>query len=338
MTGGASAPSAARAPDRWRAVPPWGWGVLAAALGFAVAYANMRGEGRAGDFYAWYTAARALLNGQSPYDVIPAIDPARFTTPFFYPLTAAIVTIPFAPLPYAFAGALFVALSSGLLAFGVAREGAHHRLWLFASASFVVSASSGTWSIASAAAVMLPALGFVLAAKPNLGVATFLLRPSRWHVAGALLLTALSLALRPTWPMEWLRGLGGVQDRVIPIFTPVGPVLLLALTRWRRREAQLLLGYACVPQAPWFYDQLVLWLIPATALESMHYTVISQVGLVLWLATRAVGWAHGGWALAALLYLPPLVMILRRPNEGSWPPWSRAGASPPSAVASDGKA
>ena len=290
-----------------------------ALVGFVVAYTSMRKPGRPGDFLYWFTAADALRRGVDPYSVIPAADPARFQTGFYYPLPALLVTLPFVALPYALAGSLFVALSSGLLAYGVARDGAH-RLFLFASAPFIIAARSGQWSIVLAAAAAIPALGFLAAVKPNLGVATFLYRPTRWLVAGSLALVALSFAVRPTWLGEWMAAVGGVQSRVVPILTPVGPLLLLAATRWRRREARLFLGLACVPQAPWFYDQLVLWLVPATAVESMTYTLVSQLALAAWIVFRTADPGQGAWWLAAALYLPPLVMVLRRPNAGALPP------------------
>ena len=287
--------------------------IAAGLLGFAVAFVVMRGPDRPGDFLYWYTAAQALVRGESPYDVIPAIDPERFVTGFFYPLPAAILTVPFSFLPYAIAGGLFVGLSSALLAWGLTREGSH-RLWVFASAPFIVSAASGTWSTSIAAAALIPALGFLAAVKPNVGLATFLYRPSWQLVAGCAAIGAISLVVRPSWPGEWLNEIGGVQDRVIPMLTPVGPLLLLALTRWRRPETRLLLGYACVPQAPWFYDQVILWLIPRTKLESINYTFVSQVALMAWVVFNGILWQYGSWILAAILYVPPLIMILRRPN------------------------
>lgn len=299
------------------------WAFAAGLFGFLVAFVVMRGPDRPGDFLYWYTAAQALVRGQNPYDVIPAVDPARFLTGFFYPLPAAVVTIPFSFLPYALAGALFVGVSSALLGYGLAREGSH-RLWVFASAPFLVSAASGTWSTPIAAAALIPALGFLAVVKPNVGIATFLFRPSWRMIAGCILIVLLSLAIRPSWPVEWFQEMGGVQNRVIPILSPVGPLLLLSLTRWRRPETRLLLGYACVPQAPWFYDQLILWLIPATTLESINYTAISQVALLVWILSGAVRWEYGSWVLATVLYLPPLIMILRRSNQGPVPAWLEA--------------
>ncbi len=297
------------------------WAVAAALFGFLTAYASMRGPDRPGDFFAWYTAAGAVLDGKSPYDVIPAVDPERFSTNFLYPLPAAMLTVPFARLPYPIAGGLFVAIAAGLLAYGVSREG-QEKLWLFFGAPFIVSASSGTWSLPIAAAAVVPALGFLAVAKPNVGVSTFLYRPTWWIPIGRAVLVAGSLMLEPAWPREWIRGLGGVQNRVTPILTPVGPLLLLALTRWRRPEARLLLGYACVPQAPWFYDQLVLGLIPATSRQALHYTVVTQLSLAIWIFAQGLMWQHGAWFLAAVLYLPPLIMILQRPNEGEIGAWA----------------
>lgn len=296
------------------------WAFAAAVWGFGIAFITMRQDGSPGDFYSWYVAAKALVAGDSPYAVIPAIDPERFQSSFLYPLPAAILTVPFVPLPYAVAGPLFVAIASALLAFGLAREGTQ-RLWAFASAPYIVSAASGTWSLPIAAAALLPAVGFLVVAKPNVGIASFLYRPSRLMIFGSIVLVVVSLLIWPTWPSEWLGALGGVQNRVIPLLSPIGPFLLLAATRWRRPEARLLLGYACVPQAPWFYDQLVLFLIPATALESLNYVAVSQLGLAVWLAAHGLEWKYGAWFLAIILYLPPLLMILRRPNEGSVPAW-----------------
>lgn len=296
------------------------WSLGAAMVGFIIAYATMSRPGKPGDFLYWYTAAQALLKGENPYAVMPAIDPQRFLTGFFYPLPAAVLTAPFTVLPYAIAGSLFVGISSGLLALGIVRGGTH-RLWIFASAPFIVSAASGTWSIPIAAAAVLPALGFLTFVKPNVGLGTFLYKPTWWMFVGSFLLFAISLMIRPSWPSEWLHGLGGVKDRVIPIFTPAGPLLLLCLTRWRRPEARLLLGYACIPQAPWFYDQLILWVIPATALEAINFVAISQLALAAWIVGNGILWAHGSWFLAAMLYIPPLAMIMRRPNEGELPLW-----------------
>ena len=294
--------------------------LLCAAFGFLLAYASMSRPGLPGDFLYWRTAARALLHGQNPYHVIPAIAPERFLTPFFYPLPAAIATLPFVAFPYALGGALFVALSAGLLAFGLSRDG-FYRLTVFASAPFIISATSGTWPPIIAAAALLPALGFLICVKPNVGLASLAYRP-RWSmILASALFLLVSLAILPSWPLDWWHQLASVKSRTIPLLTPSGPVLLLALTRWRQREARLLLCFACIPQAPWFYDQIVLWLIPRDLTEAFGYTVVSQLMLIAWSAFTMLAWRHGAWVLVAALYLPPLVMVLRHPNTGEVPRW-----------------
>jgi hypothetical protein len=297
-----------------RPIPAWVWGGVAGIVGFIAAYAVMSRPDQPGDFLYWYTAAKVLVSGGNPYEAIPTLNPERFATGFFYPLPAVLLTVPFSFLPYRLAGPLFVALTSSLVGYGVAKQGLH-RLWLLAGAPFIVSAASGTWSIAVTAAALFPILGFLACAKPNAGIAAFLYRPSRKMVVGCLVLIVLSFVVWPGWLRAWLGEVGGVQNRVIPILTPAGPFLLLALTRWRRRETRLLLGYACVPQAPWFYDQLILTLIPATQLEAINYAFTTQLTLAIWIVFNGVLWTHGNWLLAAVLYLPPLIMILRRPNE-----------------------
>jgi hypothetical protein len=297
-----------------RRVSPTVWAALAGIVGFIAAYAVMSRPDQPGDFLYWYTAARVLVSGGNPYDAIPTLNPERFATGFFYPLPAVLLTVPFSFLPYRLAGPLFVALASGLVGYGVAKQGLH-RLWLLAGAPYIVSAASGTWSIAVTAAALFPVLGFLACAKPNAGVAAFLYKPSWKMVVGCFLLIALCFAVWPGWMNAWLGEVGGVQNRVVPILTPVGPFLLLALTRWRRPETRLLLGYACVPQAPWFYDQLILALIPATQLEAINYAFVTQLALAGWIMFDGILWSHGNWLLAAVLYLPPLIMILRRSNE-----------------------
>src|SRR5687767_5435216 len=75
------------------------------------------------DFTHWWVAARALLNGQNPYDVIrPGVPYAWFDSHFMYPLPAAVVTIPVAWLAGDVAGMAFSAVGMGLLAFALTRE------------------------------------------------------------------------------------------------------------------------------------------------------------------------------------------------------------------------
>ena len=150
---------------------------------------------------------------------------------------------------------------------------------------------------------------------------------------GGAALLAISLALMPSWPQEWISALQhtslatvGGTPYFAPIGTGVGPLVVLALLRWRRPEARLVFALACVPQTPLLYETVPLFLVPATIAE----------GGVLWLGS----WIAAGWlsalgpygsdaarfavsakAIGWCLYLPCVVMICRRPNVGTIPRW-----------------
>jgi len=113
----------------------------------------------------------------------------------------------------------------------------------------------------------------------------------------------------------------------IPLASMGGPLLLVALLRWRRPDARLLLVLACVPQSFLFYDQLPLWLIPRTRLQSATLSLLSLVGLLLANqslpanATTAQVSQNYWPMILATCYLPALAMIMREPNVGLVPAW-----------------
>jgi hypothetical protein len=169
-------------------------------------------------------------------------------------------------------------------------------------------------------AALLPALGVLLVAKPNLGLAIFAYRPNRTAVIASAALLALSLALLPHWPLDWLHSLA--LDRrsathPIPLLTPLGAVLVLALLRWRRPEARLLFAMACVPQLLFFYDQLALWLVPRSSRESLWLTLASGLAFLAMILLAPTDAERPRVATQCVLlgvYWPALGMVLRRPN------------------------
>jgi hypothetical protein len=198
------------------------------------------------------------------------------------------------------------------------------RLPILASGPFVSAAVMVQWSPLLAAAALLPSLGLFAAAKPNLGLAAVGARPTWRAVVGAAALVALSLVVAPQWPLDWLRVL---RQGVEAITLPGGVLVLLALLRWRRPEARLVVLLACVPQIVAFYDQLLLLLVPRTARESMLAALLSLAAFQGWLWRGEL--APGQWTgtseawpwIGALLFAPAVVMVLRRPNEGELPGW-----------------
>ena len=290
----------------------------------------------AGDFTYATLAARALLDGREPYGVVLAESP--FRSPFFYPLPAALIAMPFATLPGRFAGAAFVGCGFGWLAYRLSAAG-RWRLLVLTAAPALFAMLAVQWSpLLTAAAISGPALGLAIA-KPTigLGLAAMVLpsavRPGRLFVQTAVVavgLIALSLAIRPDWPAHWISGVRYGREAAqfrAPILTVYGFPTVLALLRWRRPEARLLVALACVRQNGFMYDQLPLLLIPSSAAQALLLSGISHVSHVVALwdppgdgSVLALSAQQFPFTVVAM-YLPCLVMVLMRPNEGRIPDW-----------------
>lgn len=295
----------------------------AGAWGASLALAFMMRRGFYPDFLAFWYAARAFMHDLDPYIVTPSVAPYFVNDRFFYPFPSVLAIVPFAALPLAVAGSLFFGVSSALLAFAVTRDD-YARLPLFLGFPYVMAASLGQWAPLIMAAVLLPGLGFLAVCKPNIGMALTAARPTRAAIYGGAVVLLASLAFDPTWPEKWLANLRTIQGHPPPLFTIAGAGLLLAVMRWRREDARLVLAMAAVPQLPMFADQLPLMLTARTRIESMALALLSHIGGLLWIRTQIPG-AHPSanaapWVLA-FAYYPALILVLRRPNEGSLATW-----------------
>jgi hypothetical protein len=105
-----------------------------------------------------------------------------------------------------------------------------------------------------------------------------------------------------------------------------GPLILLALLKWRRADARLLVALACVPQTPVLYEVVPLFLLVRTFKEAALLVVLT--GVVGALVNRIAQGAdyntwmaiNGQW-MVWLVYLPCTAIVLRRPNEGPTFDW-----------------
>jgi hypothetical protein len=300
------------------------WGAFIAYFALSTAPEHL-----AKDFSWPWRAARALLDHQNPYGVIRPTGPYPFNAAFFYPLPAAIAALPFALFQPAVAGAGFVGLSSGLLAFGLARSrGGLAKLPLFASAPFCMAALLAQWSPLIMAGAVIPSLQFLGAAKPNVALPCFAYRPTRRGLMLGAIFVAVSLAILPTWPFDWRDALRDAPRYRAPITYFGGPILLLAALRWRRAEARTLLVMSVMPQLTLFYDQLPLWLVPTTFWRSIALSALSWVAWAQWYPSRAIPnhvavarpWIFG------LLYLPALIIVLA-PSDMKLGRWRRDSRS-----------
>ena len=282
------------------------------------------------DFEQIWVAGRAWLDGQDPYSVVPTTG-TRY--PLLYPFPAVLVGLPLAPLPFPWARLLWACLSGAALAWAAARRGGGLAIALL-SASFLNAIVQGQWSPLLTAAAVVPALSWVLSAKPTIGAAIILAFPSRRTIALAAGIFLLSLVLFPRWPWRWIDGLGAATHMVPLVLRPGGVLLLLALVRWRRPEARLLAALACVPQTLGLYETLPLFLVTRTRPQAYTLAVLSYVAAF---AQAAAVPRSEGMPLDALfaarwpfvlvcLYLPALTMVLlpiRRYGAGY--PGSRTG-------------
>jgi len=251
------------------------------------------------DFRWAIQLAQRLVARQNPYD-----SPLEQ-----YPLPAAFVAWPLLRLPPEIAAGLFYGISSFFLAFGLTRA-SYGRLRIFLAYPYWAGLLTAQWSVAIAASAFFPLLLPVTMMKPQVGLPVFLTRLSRRGVIACIVVAGVSLLLLPQWPWLWLHQ-GRYYEHFIPIFVFPGPVLLLALLRYRDRDAWLLLLAALMPQR-WFFDSFILWLIPKTKQQIM-LTVLISWGAGLW---RWYHFPHGfaqvGTWTVVFFYLPMLAVVLFR--------------------------
>jgi hypothetical protein len=279
-------------------------------------------HGLGGDHLMLWRAAHIVLDGGDPYRLMWWMDLPALHTPFNYPLPAAAMGMPFAWLLQEDAALAFVTSSAALLGFAITRNGFAVVPVLF-SMPFVFAAQLAQSSFLILALALIPAAAGLTVMKPNIALALFAWRPS-WRTVitgGALMLGTVIIS--PEWPGEWLHLVRTSPTHHAPVVVGVGAFALLAILRWRRPEARLLLAMTVIPHGLYFYDELPLWLVASSRREAMMLTMASWLG---WL-----GWVSEGgrdapllishtspWAVASI-YLPCLFLVLRRPNEGRLP-------------------
>jgi len=255
----------------------------------------------AADFRWALRLARYMLQRQNPYN-----------TPLEqYPLTAAFFALPFLRFTPEVAAGLFWGISSALLAFGLTREG-YGRLRIFLAYPFWAGILTVQWSPILAASAFFPLLLPVTMAKPQIGLPVFLTHLSRRGLVACALLATASLAVMPSWPVLWLRQTANYEFFVPMLILP-GPLLLLALFRYRDRDALLLVLTALMPQR-WFFDAFILWLIPKSRREIVWTAFLSWgAGIWRWYHYHYTSTQVGRWVVI-FLYLPMLVVVLLRPR------------------------
>lgn len=284
---------------RWRIVISVAIGIASGAFCFFLMKRTQMG---AGDFVWAIHLAQYRLAGQNPYD-----EPMQL-----YPFTAAIFGLPFVRLSPEVAAGGFYGISSALLAFGLTRDG-YHRLLVFLAYPYWIGMLYVQWSPLIAASAFFPLLLPATMAKPQVGIPIFLSRLSLRGLIACLCVAVATLMVMPRWPMLWLREFGNYPHFFAILVIP-GPILLLALLRYRDRDAHLLLLNACMPQR-WFFDTFTLWLIPRSRREIVAAVFFSWwCGVWRWYHIPHSATEVGRW-IVLFIYLPMLVILLLRNRQ-----------------------
>ena len=278
----------------------------------------------------WY-AATALRHGLNPYDVIgPTGTWFHWVWRFYYPMPAVLLVFPLSFLPLLVARCVFVGVSSGLLAYGATRR-AWFPLMLFASGPFLNATLVAQWSPLFTAAILLPGLAVIFPAKPTLGAIcaapiTTSRRTATVVLLGWIVLAILSWVALPQWFASWMGAVRGAAHVRPLIMLPGGFLLLLAVVKWRRPEARLLMAYALIPHTTMLYEAVPALLVPESWQEMLMLTVSSIVAYgiestVIHGNTVPTLIGRHGMVTILFVYLPALALILRRPNGGAVPRW-----------------
>jgi len=204
-------------------------------------------------------------------------------------------------------------------------------MWALAAllgAPAFLTASLVQWSGWMACAAMVPWFGWAIACKPNAGIPVLSASPSTralvTSISSAALLVVLSFLLQPSWVGDWLEALRGQPHFRPYVLRPGGVILLLALLRWRRPEARWITAVACIPGTPGPQEALVFFSMQLTFRQLLVMGLLSHAAMWAAIPARQHGDFYSYVNVAAIaniafIYVPALIIVLRRPNEGPVP-------------------
>lgn len=239
-------------------------------------------RGDAGDLSSGLCLARAIVHGSSQlYVTCPPAEGLPQDTIF-----AGLLMLPFMMLPDNITSALWIGMTSGVLAWALTRKDEFWRLLIFVTPAWWMT----LWNMQAGALLCIIALfpdllPFALY-KPPQGLVIGLWRFSwqRAITSGVVLL--ISIIVWPTWLPDWLHQMTAYQSIIPLLVLPAGPLLLVALRSWRDDRTRLLLLMSCIPQRG-MYNALLLYLIPQTIREMTIAVVASWIGVLIWITMKS---------------------------------------------------
>jgi hypothetical protein len=282
------------------------------------------------DFDHLYAAARFVLAGRDPYQLIGEGREFYNSWPLYYPLPGILPLALLSPLPVDIARLVFVFAVTTCFGYALARQGGtRFRFAAVASMPYVQSVWIAQWSPLLFAMWSLPAVAAFAVVKPNYSLALLGARGRARSLVIATVaglgLIAVSFALQPHWLSEWIALVRAAHHFTIPLLRPGGFLLILAALKWRRPEARLLLLLSLMPATSGYYDLLLLFLVARSAPEIVALVLAGLIQEQVMNAGTYANWdalfaSHGRLAIW-FFFLPALAMVMRRPNEGSLPGW-----------------
>ena len=291
--------------------------LFAAGAGLIAWRAQYVAHGNGSDHVIIQRAAQRFLAGQDPYGITGSGQLPMLWWRFFYPLPAVVLGMPFMWLSPQACAMAFVVCSAWFLGFVLTRDG-FERVPMVMSIPFLAAAQFAQTGPLILALALLPALRGLAMLKPNIGLAMFAWHPVWRDVIVAGVVFGVSVVIWPAWPGHWLLTVQAQPPHHSPVLIGVGAVCLVSVLRWRLPEARLLLAMSIIPHGLYFYDELPLFLVAQTTRESMVLTAASWLGWLAWNITspgpNIVDTQP--WVVASM-YLPALVMVLRRRRQSS---------------------
>ncbi len=294
---------------------------LVLALGFVLAcrlLASAWLPAQPGDFELLYASAVRLLAGETPYPLGGQWLP--------YPLPAVLLVVPFTAIALEFARPVFDVLVGWAFVYALWKYRGLYSLLALLSGSYLFAMWHGQTTSLMVAAALVPALGFLLAVRPQTSVALWIGRPLWKAVFGAAVFIALTLVILPSWPADWWMAMpADLSVWAPPILRPFGALLLVAALRWNLSEGRLILATTLLPQTALPYELVPLALIPGNWKEMAIYLVGSWIAVADAAGVlQVIGgpeWNMSGWPVTlCAVYFPMLYMVLRRPGSkgGPW--------------------
>lgn len=310
--------------------PSRGWRIrasLAAALVagiFVILLYQRQHAGVISDWDPTFAGTEALLRGEDPY---AAIQVPPWPNWLLYPLPALLFTAPFTLLPLELARGIFAAVGAGAFTYVVTRRG-RWTIYFLLSGAMLWSWVDVQWPPLLIAAALTPNFSWLLAMKPTAGFALWAAYPNRKAVVGGLLFLGLSLLVRPGWIQGWLDSVSRTPHAP-HLLRPGGFLLLLSLLRWRRPEGRLLACLGLIPGTTALYETLPVALVCRNRAEAAGFATLTILAHLLFHLGPQGPWPVGSeyqwWVLLSLVYLPAIVVVLKRPNEVGEPDWHLAG-------------